>query len=300
MIKRINLRDILAWMTLVIAIILFGVTIAFAQTKTMNIENENGKVHIKISTSDNGKISESDTTFNISDDMDVDKIADDFSNAHGGNIESEGNSSGASKDKSGSVKKRKEIIIDDVDDSLMHSHKNYKWHNMNHGNWNGNGKNYSYSYSYTDGDDIDSLNDANHIIIHGGKNENPPVLEKVITSKNGKKIFIYKRIEIDNGAGKEKNGSKEGQKSIKKDIKNLIFYPNPSNGIFNLSFSCDENCDVTIRVLDGNGNDVYSEKLSGFTGDYSKEIDLTGLSKGDYILKIETGTSSRSGKIVIN
>ena len=74
MYNRIQIREILAWMTLAIAMLLFSVTIVFAQTKTINVENEDGKVHIKISKIENGRETKIDTSFNETDDMNVDEI----------------------------------------------------------------------------------------------------------------------------------------------------------------------------------------------------------------------------------
>ena len=74
MYNRIQIREILAWITLAIAMLLFSATIVFAQTKTINVENEDGKVHIKISKTENGQETKIDTSFNVTDDMNVDEI----------------------------------------------------------------------------------------------------------------------------------------------------------------------------------------------------------------------------------
>ena len=74
MYNRIQIREILAWITLAIAMLLSSVTIVFAQTKTINVENEDGKVHIKISKTENGQETKIDTSFNVTDDMNVDEI----------------------------------------------------------------------------------------------------------------------------------------------------------------------------------------------------------------------------------
>lgn len=239
MFNRIRIREIPAWMTLAIALILFSVTIAFAQTKTINIENEDGKVHIKIIKTENGKTVRIDTTFIVTDDMNVDEI-----------IESLGDPDGANSP----------------------SHSGIRIHK-----------------------------DDDHIVIIGDKDEKPPVLEKVISSKKGKQIFVYKRSGSSRGSGKnEKDTWHDDQKANKPDIHNLHYYPNPTSGKIKLTFRSDEKGDITIQVLDGNSKEVFSEKINDFEGGYSKEIDLGGRSKGNYFLKIVQGEKSITKKIVLN
>ncbi len=89
-------------------------------------------------------------------------------------------------------------------------------------------KEFNFSFSH---DDFDSLRDENHIVINGDEKEQPPVLEKTITSKNGKQVFIFKRS-VSDKQKKENNQVNVGDS----DIINLKIYPNPSHGKFNLKF----------------------------------------------------------------
>ncbi len=90
------------------------------------------------------------------------------------------------------------------------------------------------------------------------------------------------------------------------DVKNslavneLSFYPNPSNGRFNLSFEAAEAGDVNISVLNAQGQKIYGEKLVDFSGPYEKEIDLTGEASGVYFLNISQNGKVMNKKLVVN
>lgn len=74
MINRITLREILAWIALAIAFVLLSVSVSFAQSRSVRIENEDGKVHLRISSTENGKTVKTDTTFTMDDDTDIENI----------------------------------------------------------------------------------------------------------------------------------------------------------------------------------------------------------------------------------
>ena len=48
MINRIQIREILAWTVLVLAILIFGFSVSFAQSKSVEVINKNGKDNIKV------------------------------------------------------------------------------------------------------------------------------------------------------------------------------------------------------------------------------------------------------------
>ena len=114
MLNRIQTREILAWLTLAIAFILLGATIALGQTKTINVENDNGKVHLKISKTENGKTVKIDTTFEITDDADLDKIIQELSGNDDDHfsISSQSKSKNSSSKSKGSLKKKKHVVVD--------------------------------------------------------------------------------------------------------------------------------------------------------------------------------------------
>ncbi len=69
----------------------------------------------------------------------------------------------------------------------------------------------------------------------------------------------------------------------------LELFPNPSEGVFNVSFEMEQRGEITIEVMDAAGAQVFSEKLEDYQGEYSGKVDLTGEAKGIYLLRIWNG-----------
>ena len=76
------------------------------------------------------------------------------------------------------------------------------------------------------------------------------------------------------------------------------FYPNPSDGEFNLQFK-GKGKPTEVRITDINGKEIYREELQGFSGSYDKEINLSDAPKGIYLLQVIQGARATNKKIII-
>lgn len=81
-------------------------------------------------------------------------------------------------------------------------------------------------------------------------------------------------------------------------IDEISFFPNPGDGLINLSFTTQDHSDVKIVVFDSKGNTVYTEDRKEFDGNYKNTIDISTQPNGTYYLQITQGTKSYSKKIV--
>jgi len=136
----------------------------------------------------------------------------------------------------------------------------------------------------------DSLNDDQHIILYGAKGEDTPVLEKQITTKDGEKIFIFKRALPKQEAAKA---------SASMPVTKLKVYPNPGDGKISVSFTANGKGDVQVSISDAKGNEVYTKTLKDFSGEYFNQLDISGKGKGTYFLKITQGDDSITKKLVV-
>ena len=84
------------------------------------------------------------------------------------------------------------------------------------------------------------------------------------------------------------------------EINNLVVYPNPSSDIFNISFNSIREQNLRIRVFNVIGEDIISDNLHQFIGNYIKQIDLTNNSKGLYFLEIETDKGVINQKLILH
>jgi hypothetical protein len=79
----------------------------------------------------------------------------------------------------------------------------------------------------------------------------------------------------------------------------LNYYPNPNDGIFNLKFNLEQKGEVTVKVMDIMGKEVYKETILDFGGMYDNEVNLSGHEKGVYVLQIVQNKKVLSRKILI-
>lgn len=88
-----------------------------------------------------------------------------------------------------------------------------------------------------------------------------------------------------------------GDKKLSSD--EMKFYPNPSDGKFNLTFSLASKGDAEINVINIEGRSIYNEKLPSFSGKYDKQIDISQNPKGTYFVKIAQGDHTLVKKVVL-
>jgi len=82
-------------------------------------------------------------------------------------------------------------------------------------------------------------------------------------------------------------------------MSNLGIYPNPSNGIFTLTFDMKKKEDVAIRMFDITGRLVHSIQYKNYFGTFRKTLDLSELGSGLYLFQIVSETGIVYTQIVI-
>ncbi len=73
-------------------------------------------------------------------------------------------------------------------------------------------------------------------------------------------------------------------------------YPNPNNGLFTLSINATANANYAVEVRNMPGQMIYSEKLDGFSGDYSKQLDMKEHGGGVYFVSLKTQDNETSAR----
>ncbi|MEP6277596.1 MAG: T9SS type A sorting domain-containing protein, partial [Nonlabens ulvanivorans] len=77
-------------------------------------------------------------------------------------------------------------------------------------------------------------------------------------------------------------------------------YPNPSNGVFNVSTANATNSgDAVITISDLNGRRVFTRDVKNLSGNLNETIDVQNLTNGLYLLQVQQGTSTSVEKIII-
>jgi hypothetical protein len=79
----------------------------------------------------------------------------------------------------------------------------------------------------------------------------------------------------------------------------VTLQPNPSSGVFFANISGVRDQIVNVLVIDLQGKIVYKDAVKSGSNALVKKIDLTSLSKGTYLIKIQTEKDQKSDKIII-
>jgi hypothetical protein len=83
------------------------------------------------------------------------------------------------------------------------------------------------------------------------------------------------------------------------NISDLSLYPNPTKGIVNIVFSSNLSQNLSVRIVNVIGENVFIDDLNQFVGEYSKQIDLSNNAKGIYFLEIEASDGIINKKLIL-
>lgn len=75
--------------------------------------------------------------------------------------------------------------------------------------------------------------------------------------------------------------------------------PNPSNGLFTISFNQKATASYAIEIRNMNGQLVDSKELKNVEGEFNQTFDLQNQSKGIYFLQINNGTTTKTYKLSV-
>jgi len=123
--------------------------------------------------------------------------------------------------------------------------------------------------------------------------------DKDLLNKNTRVMVMITDLEQED---KEKlNEISPNNKSISDDLAlaGFEFFPNPSQGLFNLSFNVAESLDTEVNIYDIAGKIVYHKFIKNFMGKFNEAIDLQNNQSGSYILEIIQGNKRTNKKIVV-
>lgn len=79
----------------------------------------------------------------------------------------------------------------------------------------------------------------------------------------------------------------------------INIYPNPTTGVFNIAITEAKFSEMTINVIDIQGKVVYSSVDKNVSSNYNKQINLEGLSKGLYYIKLNSDKGVKVQKLII-
>ena len=134
------------------------------------------------------------------------------------------------------------------------------------------------------------------IAIISGQYSTPP--DPVSTASGGMMVMFVTNKTI-RGQGWDVSYTITVGTEDSKNFENLNVFPNPSEGKINLSFNMNDIQQVKVDVVSLTGQVVYSENSDNFKGHFERQLDLTGLSKGVYMLRLTSDKGITNKKIII-
>lgn len=81
---------------------------------------------------------------------------------------------------------------------------------------------------------------------------------------------------------------------------NVLIQPNPNKGQFNVSVAINEAVDLSVEIVNALGQSVFQDEVGQFSGTYSRDMDISTLSSGVYLLKVSRDEVVTTHKIVYN
>ncbi len=109
------------------------------------------------------------------------------------------------------------------------------------------------------------------------------------TSPEGCVNSAKRNIEVTNAVGINQNSS----------IRSITVTPVPSKGLIHLSLLGTVASNLNVQVIDQLGRIVWTSNYDDNSKSIKKEIDLSGLAKGTYFIKVNFGESSELKKIIL-
>ncbi len=82
-------------------------------------------------------------------------------------------------------------------------------------------------------------------------------------------------------------------------VSNLNISPNPSSCIFNITYTSEDQSSIKLSVFDPLGKLVYTKEIKDFNGELKEQVNLTGFSKGVYILQLNSDDFKQTRRLVV-
>jgi len=82
-------------------------------------------------------------------------------------------------------------------------------------------------------------------------------------------------------------------------LESVQIYPNPARNNLNINLSLENNETFSINIVSITGQFIYKEEITNASGDFSKQIDLSGFNRGVYFLQMINTQGVITKKIIL-
>ncbi len=89
-----------------------------------------------------------------------------------------------------------------------------------------------------------------------------------------------------------------GLEEVETNISDLVIYPNPNNGNFNLQFTSNTDNEIKVNIHDIGGREIFSKTYSN-TGLFNESLQMNNVQSGVYLVTVQDGARKEVKKIVV-
>ena len=82
-------------------------------------------------------------------------------------------------------------------------------------------------------------------------------------------------------------------------INDLVIYPNPNNGNFNIQFTSNSGNDIKVNVHDIRGREIFAQSYAN-NGLFNESLHLDNVQSGMYLVTVLDGDKKVVKKILVN
>lgn len=113
-------------------------------------------------------------------------------------------------------------------------------------------------------------------------------------------VKIISRIKVFVRSAKAEDKEAVGTEEMEKlELRDINFYPNPSDGRFDVELETGSDAAIQIAIIDPNGNEVYNRTGKPSDGKYDFRVDLSHEEKGIYIMKVVQNNKALTKRVII-
>jgi hypothetical protein len=81
-------------------------------------------------------------------------------------------------------------------------------------------------------------------------------------------------------------------------INDLVVYPNPNNGNFNIQFTSNSGNEIKVNVHDVRGREIFAKSYNN-NGLFNESLELNNVQSGVYLVTVQDGARKEVKKIVV-
>ncbi|OEK07473.1 T9SS type A sorting domain-containing protein [Roseivirga misakiensis] len=113
-------------------------------------------------------------------------------------------------------------------------------------------------------------------------------------------VKVISRIKVFVRSANEKDKETAGTEEMESlELRDINFYPNPSDGRFDVELETGSDSEIRVVIIDPNGGEVYNRNGKPRDGRYDFRVDLSGEEPGIYIMKVVQNNKALTKRVII-